>query len=70
MREADLDPGPVGAWKVSCDARLYALQLGVPTLVFGAGELRHAHADYERLDLDELFNGMYAMSRYFSRPEL
>jgi acetylornithine deacetylase len=70
LREADVDPGPIGAWTASCDARLYARLLGVPTVIFGAGALGNAHAAHEQLQLSEMFNGMYALSHYFSRPSM
>ena len=70
VRGAGVSPGPVGAWKVSCDARLYARHLGLPTLVFGAGALEHAHADNERLSIDEMFAGMFALSCYFSQASV
>lgn len=39
---------------VSCDARLYYHRGKMPTIVFGPGEMRQAHAMYERIDVKQL----------------
>jgi acetylornithine deacetylase/succinyl-diaminopimelate desuccinylase-like protein len=41
------------AWEASCDARIYHHK-GHPAVIFGAGSLRHAHADTEHVDIAEL----------------
>ncbi|MBN2449299.1 MAG: M20/M25/M40 family metallo-hydrolase, partial [Lentisphaeria bacterium] len=60
---------PITGWTVSCDARLFANEYpGMPVLTCGAGQLAHAHADSEHIDLDELldsaaFLGVYLLRR-------
>jgi acetylornithine deacetylase len=49
------------AWNVSCDARLYARELGVPTVIYGVGSLAEAHSSHEQLPLDELESGALAL---------
>ncbi|WP_405115071.1 M20/M25/M40 family metallo-hydrolase [Micromonospora sp. NBC_01405] len=46
------------AWSVSCDARLYHDHLAVPTVVFGAGQLAHAHSSAEQLSIAEWSQGV------------
>ena len=40
-------------WRSSCDARIFARD-GRDVIVFGPGQLQHAHADDERIDLGEV----------------
>jgi acetylornithine deacetylase len=54
------------AWSVSCDARLYARILGVPTVIFGAGRLEHAHSSVERLDIGEWTRGVAALAGFLA----
>jgi acetylornithine deacetylase len=60
MRQAldatGLDGTPRG-WNVSCDARLYATVGSMPVVVFGAGDIRHAHGKDEQIDLDSIYRG-------------
>jgi len=48
-------------WNVSCDARLYNRLGGMPTLVFGPGNLADAHSEHERIDLGDIVNGAAAL---------
>jgi acetylornithine deacetylase len=52
------------AWHVSCDARLYHEELGLPTVVFGAGRLADAHSSHEALDIDEWGRGVAALAGF------
>lgn len=51
-------------WNVSCDARHYALELGVPTATFGAGALNAAHASDEYISVTEFQAGALRMARW------
>ncbi|MEU9506728.1 M20/M25/M40 family metallo-hydrolase [Micromonospora sp. NPDC048170] len=54
------------AWSVSCDARLYHDHLAVPTVVFGAGQLAHAHSSAERLSIAEWSQGVAALVAFLT----
>jgi acetylornithine deacetylase len=54
------------AWNVSCDARLYARLLGVPTVIVGCGTLEEAHSSHEQLDLTEWQQGVAALVRFLA----
>jgi acetylornithine deacetylase/succinyl-diaminopimelate desuccinylase-like protein len=46
---------PVVGWDVSCDARLFAREYPeLPVITAGAGALEYAHADDERITVDEV----------------
>lgn len=45
------------AWQVSCDGRLYSLA-GHQVVVFGPGELQHAHSANECMDLRQVQQGL------------
>ncbi|MBI5381211.1 MAG: M20/M25/M40 family metallo-hydrolase [Opitutae bacterium] len=47
-------PLEVGAMTASCDAWFYNNQVGIPTVVYGAGTLKVAHSKDEQLSLKEL----------------
>ncbi len=49
-------PEPV-AWRVSCDARLFALA-GHQVVTFGPGDLQHAHAADESIDIRQIQQGL------------
>jgi len=51
----------VFAWNVSCDARLYHHQGGMPTVIFGPGDAAQAHARGEQCRLGELARGAEAL---------
>lgn len=55
------------AWSVSCDARLYANLLKVPTIIFGCGDLSDAHSAHEKIDLTQIFKGILGLAVYFSQ---
>lgn len=44
----------VFGWNVSCDARLYHHRGGMPTVVFGPGEIGQAHATGERIAMSRI----------------
>ena len=53
-------------WKVSCDARLYGRMLKVPTVIFGAGALKHKHSNIERISIEEIFRAMKVLANYLA----
>jgi acetylornithine deacetylase len=57
---------PSRAWAVSCDARLYAQLLRVPTVIFGAGRLDQAHASDESLSLAEWERGVAILAAFLT----
>ncbi|HJN13851.1 MAG TPA: M20/M25/M40 family metallo-hydrolase [Armatimonadota bacterium] len=50
-----------------CDARHFVNRLGVPTVVFGAGELTSAHRPNEALCLDELLAASQTLACFITR---
>ncbi len=52
-RRVDL-ASEVYGWNVSCDARLYNRVGGMPTVVFGPGLIKDAHADGEKIEIAQM----------------
>jgi len=52
--ESVLGPRTLDGWTASCDARLFFHRGGMPTLVFGAGDLNRAHSVDERVQMDDI----------------
>ncbi len=50
--------GEVSAMTASCDAWMYNNQLGIPTVVFGPGELGVAHSNQEYIVVADLLTGV------------
>jgi acetylornithine deacetylase len=48
-----LDRGIISGFPAGCDARHLHNMAGVPTLVFGPGDLQHAHSIDERVNVEE-----------------
>ena len=48
----------------SCDAWFYRELLGVPTVVFGPGELGYAHSSEEHIKVEDLVRGAEALARF------
>ena len=44
----------IDAMTASCDSWLYNNQLGIPTVVFGAGDLKFAHSNNEQISMNEI----------------
>jgi len=57
-------PLAVGAMTASCDAWFYNNQLGIPTVVYGAGTLKAAHSKEEQLALNSLANTAVVLSTF------
>jgi len=51
----------------SCDARFYANDLAVPTVVFGPGDLGHAHGKDEQIRLGDILTAAEVIIRTFDR---
>ena len=51
-------------WVASCDARLFFHRGGMPTIVFGAGDLGHAHALDEQVELDDILRAAEVLARF------
>jgi acetylornithine deacetylase len=62
--ESVLGPRPLEGWTASCDARLFFHRGGMPTIVFGAGDLGHAHALDERVELDDILRASEVLARF------
>ncbi len=52
-RKSGLEP-EVSAMTASCDAWFYNNQLGIPTIVMGAGSLKHAHSNEEQIKIVDM----------------
>jgi acetylornithine deacetylase len=59
-----LGPRPLEGWVASCDARLFFHRGGMPVLVFGAGDLRHAHALDEQVAVDDIIKAAEVLVRF------
>jgi len=57
-------PLVVGGMTASCDAWFYNNQLGIPTVVYGAGSLRFAHSKEEQLALQELADAATVLTSF------
>ena len=68
IRRHDMGQGQVGAWWVSCDARLYQKVRGLPTVIFGSGSLADAHSSHERVSLSEIAKGAAVLADFLSTP--
>ena len=60
-------PGEVFGWNVSCDARLYYHVGGMPTVVFGPGQVAQAHSVGERIDLEDIRSAAEALALFVVR---
>ncbi len=52
----------VFGWNVSCDAGLYATVADIPTVVFGASDIREAHGANEKVLYSEIVQGAKALA--------
>jgi acetylornithine deacetylase len=64
--ESVLGPRPLEGWTASCDARLFFHRGGMPTLVFGAGDLGRAHALDERVEMDDILRAAEVLTRFLT----
>ncbi len=56
-------PSEIFGWNVSCDARLYAKLAGLPTVVFGPGDIREAHSAGEKVHWPEVLQCAEALAK-------
>jgi acetylornithine deacetylase len=61
-----IPPRPPRAWNVSCDARLYHHVGGLPTVIWGCGDLGAAHSNHELLAIDELRLGIATLVEFLT----
>jgi acetylornithine deacetylase len=54
----------VFGWNVSCDARLYALRGNMPAIVFGPGDIAHAHSNHEQIRMDDISKAAVAIASW------
>ncbi len=52
----------VYGWNVSCDARLYAKRGGMPTVVFGPGDIIDAHSSHEKIGVKDIAEAAKALA--------
>jgi acetylornithine deacetylase len=57
-------PSEVFGWNVSCDARLYALRGKMPAVVFGPGQIQHAHSDHEQIRMGDVAKAAEALAHF------
>jgi acetylornithine deacetylase len=61
--EAKARPHRLDAFTASCDAWFYSEVLGVPTVVYGPGDIRYAHSKDEQIDLSEVLECAAILTR-------
>lgn len=66
LRDSGVEP-QLSALTGSCDARCYANDLEIPTVVFGPGDLGTAHGKDERIDIDQILKAAEVLIRTFAR---
>ena len=57
---------PVYAWRVSCDARHYAHEAEIDTVVFGAGSLKDAHSATEKISISQVKTGIQSLVHFLT----
>jgi len=62
-KEIGLNP-EVSGFIVSCDARLFNKVGNMPTVVFGAGSLVHAHSNTEQIDVKDIMAAAKALAGF------
>ena len=66
LRESGVEP-ELSALTGSCDARCYANDLEIPTVVFGPGDLGQAHGKDEQVRLADILTAAEVLVRTFDR---
>jgi len=54
----------ITGWNVSCDARSFAKLGGMPTVVFGAGDIRDAHSAGEKVEMADIVTAAETLVRF------
>ncbi|MDO8586404.1 MAG: ArgE/DapE family deacylase [Armatimonadota bacterium] len=57
-------PDPPTGFIASCDARLFYHRAGIPTVVFGAGDLAHAHSAEEQVHISDIIKAAQALTLF------
>jgi acetylornithine deacetylase len=52
------------AFPACCDAWFYRAFKGLPVIIFGAGELKYAHASDEQIDFQSIFHAAHILFRF------
>jgi acetylornithine deacetylase len=60
-------PGEISALTAACDAWQYSRRLGIPTVVMGAGSLRHAHTNEEQIGIEDIRRMAKTLIRFIER---
>ncbi|MBI2841902.1 MAG: ArgE/DapE family deacylase [Armatimonadetes bacterium] len=55
---------PPEGWIVSCDARLFYQRGRMPTIVFGPGDLSHAHSLQEQVKVSDILTAAEVLTRF------
>jgi len=66
IRETDAQEKIMG-WNVSCDARLFARIGGMPTIVFGPGDIQDAHSAEEKIRVSEMVTAAETLIRFIDK---
>lgn len=61
-----LGPQEIKGWIASCDGRLFFHRGGMPTIVFGAGDLGLAHSIEERIDMADILRAAEVLARFLA----
>ncbi|OFX15461.1 MAG: hypothetical protein A2Z18_04860 [Armatimonadetes bacterium RBG_16_58_9] len=64
--ESVLGPRRPLGWTASCDARLFYHRGGMPTMVFGAGDLGHAHSLNEQIRIADILRAAEVLIRFIT----
>lgn len=57
-------PRPATGFHASCDARLFYHRAGIPAVVFGAGDLSHAHSAEEQVRISDIIKAAQALTLF------
>lgn len=64
--ESVLGPQELKGWVASCDGRLFFHRGGMPTIVFGAGDLGLAHSLEERVEMGDILRAAEVLGRFLA----
>jgi acetylornithine deacetylase len=64
--ESVLGPQELKGWVASCDGRLFFHRGGMPTIVFGPGDLGLAHSLEERIDMADILRAADVLARFLA----
>ena len=64
--ESVLGPQELKGWVASCDGRLFFHRGGMPTIVFGAGDLGLAHSLDERIEMGDILAAAEVVGRFLA----